>query len=516
VIKPGQFVSVEDREPAAFGFGNTGPGQNDTVERVPTSRNYRPTRTVDYRNLGWIIELRIKHGQITPPAVPRRPVRPTYSGLNRQLLRCFPIVLDEQIGCCRHPWSHRLRARFRVIAEKTEKGIADPQSAAAGAIVKEAKSPVLVIRDRRRSGCQLNQVILARALDEHTPLDRVVADNLGDVIRPCIHEAGPGPRIGSGIKRANPIDTDGWKLFRKPFGAGEDERIIYPVSTAAARRSAREIVEDCAFAIRVRGKGKLVDKRGRNGADQTEGTCGVWTRPEFLHMRQPNSGGVEIPGNVRRAKRNPMFVTDQKIDFQSVLAQVGPAVFCTHPIVGALLKTWCRFRVRPQQGLTVGADAGLRNDVTRETGRLISGIALLRRWLARVPDETRTAKKFVRRVEQLTEISLAHGQGGNRCDLRLLFSASDPLLGHEEKKLAPVGVELPRNENRAADVIAVLVKTEGPWVRSNRGYRAVIACPTIRVQPRVAEVFNQIAMKVLCSAFRDEANLPRRRSPVFR
>ncbi|SRR5216684_2395283 len=217
MIKPGQFAGMEDREPTAFSFGDTGPGQNDTVERVPTSRNDRPTRRIDCRSLCWIIELSIKHGQITPPAVPWRPVRPTYSGLNRQLLRCFPIVLDEQIGCCCHPWSHGLGARFRVIAEKTEKGIADPQSAAAGAIVKEAKSPVLVIRDRRRSPCQLNQVILARALDEHTPLDRMIADNLDDVIRPCIHKADPGPRIGSGVKRANPINTDGWKLFRKAF-----------------------------------------------------------------------------------------------------------------------------------------------------------------------------------------------------------------------------------------------------------------------------------------------------------
>src|SRR5216684_2141178 len=154
--KAGPIRRCGGSEPTAFSFGNTGPRQNDTVERIPSTRNDRPTRRIDCRSLGWIIELSIKHGQIAPPAVPWRPVRPAYSGLNRQLLRCFPIVLDKQVGGCRHPWSHRLRARFRVIAEKTEKGIADPQSAAAGAIVKEAKSPVLVIRDRRRSGCQLN------------------------------------------------------------------------------------------------------------------------------------------------------------------------------------------------------------------------------------------------------------------------------------------------------------------------------------------------------------------------
>src|SRR5262245_49901605 len=200
-----------------------------------------------------------------------------------------------------------------------------------------------------------------------------------------------------------------------------------------------------------------------------------------------------------------MIIGKEVVYLEGVLAQVRVSVLGSNPIGSALLESRCGQRVDVEQSAPLWADHVLGDHVVRE-----------RPPCDRVIDHNSLAEELVGRVEQLAEVAVAHGESGHYACGSCLVAASNPLLCPEEKQLFSIRVELVRDEDWPAQVVAILVKPE-----TGRGFclgkiGAVIASPRVGVERRVAEVFNQIAMKAPSAALGDEPYLTRGTSPIFR
>lgn len=70
-----------------------------------------------------------------------------------------------------------------------------------------------------------------------------------------------------------------------------------------------------------------------------------------------------------------MLFAGEIINLYGVLAQIGPAIFCSHPIIRALLKTWRRLGVGIQQCDSVRAQPVRWDDVRAGVGDRIEAKA---------------------------------------------------------------------------------------------------------------------------------------------
>src|SRR5262249_55552608 len=197
-----------------------------------------------------------------------------------------------------------------------------------------------------------------------------------------------------------------------------------------------------------------------------------------------------------------MIIGKEVVYLKGVLAQVRVSVLGSNPIGSALLESRCGQRVDVEQSAPLWADHVLGNHVVRE-----------RPPCDRIIDYNSLAEELVGRVEQLAEVAAAHGESGHHTSRTSLVAACNPLLCPEEKQLSPVGVEPIWYEDWPAQVVAILVNRE-----AGRGFclgqiGAVIASPRVGVERRVAEVFNQIAVKTPSAALGDDPYLTRRTSP---
>src|SRR6185312_8194861 len=86
----------------------------------------------------------------------------------------------------------------------------------------------------------------------------------------------------------------------------------------------------------------------------------------------------------------------------------------------------------------------------------------------------------------------------------------------QEEELIPVLVELVRDENRPAEVIAELVVLERLRFAVQRRERRIVARPGVGVHRAVAEELIRRAVEIARAALGDNADLPAARAPVFR
>ena len=118
------------------------------------------------------------------------------------------------------------------------------------------------MRGRRARRGELDVVVLPRALDEHSPLQRVVPDDLRRIVRPRVDEAGPRARIRPLLHGAEAVDAEGGQFLVKPLRAREQIRIVDAVRPALALGSAARVVENRTQAVGVRGDRQLIQQRG--------------------------------------------------------------------------------------------------------------------------------------------------------------------------------------------------------------------------------------------------------------
>ena len=203
--------------------------------------------------------------------------------------------------------------------------------------------------------------------------------------------------------------------------------------------------------------------------------------------------GIEFPGDVRATERETVLGTYQVVDLYRVFPQVGEVRLRHDPVGGALLEPGRRQRESVQERSAVRADQRLRDDVVREL--------LLRGGIGGDPS---LAKEDILRIQQFTEIPVAHGRRGDGAGRGVRVAPLDPFLGPEEKQFAAIGVEVIRHEDGAADVKAVLVRV---WT--------LVAGPGVRVQRRIAEILYQVAVEVPSPALGHEADLAAGGAAVF-
>src|SRR5262245_31472058 len=199
-----------------------------------------------------------------------------------------------------------------------------------------------------------------------------------------------------------------------------------------------------------------------------------------------------------------MIIGKEVVYLEGVLAQVRVSVLGSNPIGSALLESRCGERVDVEQSAPLWADHVLGNHVVRE-----------RPPCDRVIDYNNLAEELVGRVEQLAEVAVPHGESGHHTSRTSLVAACNPLLCPEKKQLFSIGVELVRDEDWPTQVVAILVKPEAGRGVCLGQIGAVIASPRVGVERRVAEVFNQIAVKTPSAALGDEPYLTCRTSPIF-
>src|SRR5262245_4737804 len=153
-----------------------------------------------------------------------------------------------------------------------------------------------------------------------------------------------------------------------------------------------------------------------------------------------------------------MFLGQQVINLERILAGVRESRLGPDPVSRTLPEAGRGQRVSIEQRPAILANAAQRNDVVREwlAGR---GIAW-RRTVVRVSHHRAPAQELIGRVEQLTQVAIAHRHSGYRPGGSVLLPPVNPLLGEEEEELAPIRVEFAGDEDGATHVEAELVEAE--------------------------------------------------------
>src|SRR5262249_40240979 len=130
------------------------------------------------------------------------------------------------------------------------------------------------------------------------------------------------------------------QLLPVDFRSGVDEREINSEGAAVAAGATRRIEIDAAEAVRVGRKRELVDERRRDRAGQAQRGRAVRAGPKGLEIAQRAlKRTAEMPGNMRAAEGEPVLVGEKIIDFDRILARVGPAREAAEPVAGTLLKS---------------------------------------------------------------------------------------------------------------------------------------------------------------------------------
>src|SRR5262249_12349256 len=166
-------------------------------------------------------------------------------------------------------------------------------------------------------------------------------------------------------------------------------------------------------------------------------------------------------------------------------------------------------RVGVEQRTAVGTEPFLWNEVqslrvvsgrarhVTETSALVSNARhrIQRAWFGfggsrygdeRIPDEGAATQELIGRIEQLTQVAIAHRHSGHRPSGSILLPPINPLFGHEEEELIPICVELAGDEDGAAHIEAELVEAEcGRGGRDSRVI-ALVARPGVGVERRIA------------------------------
>src|SRR5207247_751693 len=291
----------------------------------------------------------------------------------------------------------------------------------------------------------------------------------------------------------------------KPLRAREQIRIVDAVRPALALGSAARVVENRTQAVGVRVDRELVQQRGRKRAREAERGGAVRPRPQRMEAVQVAlERRVEVPGDERAAEREAVLGAYQVVDLYRVFPQVGEMRLRHDPVEGALVEPGRRKRKGVQQRAAIRTDQRLRDDVVRER--------LLR---AGNGGGASAAKEEVLRVEQLTEVAVAHRERGDRGGGCVRIAPLDPFLGPEENQLAAIGVEAMRHEDGAADVKAVVVEPERWRARELVRVWTLVAGPGVRVQRRIAEILYQVAVEVPSPALGHEADLAAGGAAVF-
>src|SRR5438128_1046878 len=122
------------------------------------------------------------------------------------------------------------------------------------------------MRRRRRGRSELDVIVLARAFDEHAPLQRVIGNDLRGVVGPGVHEARPGAGIGAFLHRAEAIDPETGELLVVPLGAWKYVWIVDSVGAALALRAAARIEVDGAEAVGIDREREFIQQRWRKRA----------------------------------------------------------------------------------------------------------------------------------------------------------------------------------------------------------------------------------------------------------
>src|SRR5262245_36506478 len=245
-----------------------------------------------------------------------------------------------------------------------------------------------------------------------------------------------------------------------------------------------------------------------------------------------------MPGDVSAAEGEVMFLGQKVIYLERILTGIRESWLGPDPVRWTLPESGRWQRVGIEQRTAVGTEPFLWNDVqslrvgsgrarqvTETSALVINARRRIRRgWFAscgsrygdeRIPGEGAAAQELIGRIEQLTQVAIAHRHSGYRPGGSILLPPINPLFGHEEEELAPIRVELAGDEDGAAHIEAELVEAECRWGGRDSRIIALIARPGVGVERRIAEVFNQVAVEVARATLGDEANLAPGRAPIF-
>jgi hypothetical protein len=124
-----------------------------------------------------------------------------------------------------------------------------------------------------------------------------------------------------------------------------------------------------------------------------------------------------------------------------------------------------------------------------------------------IGDRPHAAEEGVGRVEQLAEVTAAHGRCGHGAGHGGLVPPVDPLLRPEEEHLAAVGVELAGEVQRSPEREPEIMVAEGGGGPGGRGVRAVVARPGVGIEGGVPEVLADAPVEGPRPALGDEADL---------
>src|SRR5580692_2149494 len=115
-------------------------------------------------------------------------------------------------------------------------------------------------------------------------------------------------------------------------------------------------------------------------------------------------------------------------------------------------------------------------------------------------------------IEEFAEITTAHFECWNSKGVRIGKDVTHPFLPPVPENLGLVRIEVVRDVEGAADVVAKLVVVNGS--RDTGGCRNRIALPGIGIEDRIANIFIRGAMEIPRTSLGGDANLATGRPAV--
>lgn len=160
-------------------------------------------------------------------------------------------------------WREAAGADLGVGGEQPERRVGDTGARAGGAAgpdVVELESSILIVGAAWNAGdVDLIEVVLAGALKQRAELQRVVADDFGDVIRDTVDRSRRTGRIRAAVDLADIGHDKGRDLVLNFLRFGEDVGIVDP--RPGALKTAALGLDGDRHAIHRSGEQEVVDRR---------------------------------------------------------------------------------------------------------------------------------------------------------------------------------------------------------------------------------------------------------------
>ena len=376
------------------------------------------------------------------------------SVVQSQLRSDLPGVLTVKLEVVVWRLGQHGLAELPVLTEVPEQGIRECPLCIAGIQRVPVEENVGIVRPERI-------LLFDGVFVKESRLERVRRENLGQVVGEVrdwigvrVRRACESCQLRLKTRAADTAEAEiGDESAR--VGRGVEQRNIdlrnrSVVWTAARRTISRDAVPGPAILKLVRhrradncryaaGDGPAIRRRIKWGKPKTIARVGPAVGT-VLRLMTPNDADESLP-SVADVVVSAIHLVERWIF-------IGGLRF----IVVLRISRHIRHRQPVQDRWTVRAEAVARNDVARETRRLICCSAVTR--LQRILDEHWNAGA----VAGLGKVALPLQQCWNRDSHRSGGgnSGPSPFMRHEKEQFALVGVEFSRNINRAADVIAGL------------------------------------------------------------